>query len=69
MHHRIEKSGFYPGQYVGYCDGAWRIKKVSDLWEARRLDGRDFFRARTLDGIGNGLDERANVAVGKVLFN
>lgn len=69
MHERIEKSGFRPGEYVGYCDGAWRIKKSGDLWEARKQTGKpDFFRARTLDGIGKGLDARANIAVGRILF-
>jgi hypothetical protein len=68
MHSRIEKSGFHPGEYVGYCDGAWRIKKSDNLWEARKADGSDFFRASTLEKIGNGLDQRANVAVGKALF-
>lgn len=69
MHHRIEKSGFRAGEYVGYCDGAWRIAKTgSGLWEARKNDGKDYFRASTLDGIGNGLDQRANIATGKALF-
>jgi len=68
MHQRIEKSGFRPGEFVGYCDGAWRIKKAGNLWEARKNDGADYFRARTLDGIGAGLDERANTATGKALF-
>lgn len=34
----IEKSGFHPGQYVGYADGAWRItRSTSSLgnWCAR----------------------------------
>lgn len=68
MHQRIEKSGFRAGEYVGYCDGAWRITKSGDLWAARKNDGSDYFRARTLDGIGKGLDERANIATGKALF-
>lgn len=69
MHNRIEKSGFRAGEYVGYCDGVWHIKKSGGLWEARKADGRDFFRASTLDSIGKGLDERANIAVGKALFS
>lgn len=32
MHARIEKSGFRPGEYVGYCDGAWKIRKAGNLW-------------------------------------
>lgn len=68
MHSRIEKSGFRPGEYVGYCDGAWRIKKADGLWEARKNSGADYFRGRTLDEIGRALDERANVTVGRLLF-
>lgn len=71
MHARIEKSAFRPGEYVGYCDGAWKVRKVPgarNLWQATKIDGKDYFRASTLDGIGAGLDQRANVAVGKMLF-
>lgn len=69
MHSRIEKSGFHAGEYVGYMDGPWRIKKANGLWEARKADGSDFFRASTLEKIGNGLDQRATRAVGKALFS
>jgi hypothetical protein len=70
MHSRIEKSGFRPGEYVGYCDGAWRITKTGDgMWRAVKNNGADSFKARTLDSIGKGLDERANIAVGKALFS
>lgn len=68
MHQRIEKSGFRPGEYVGYCDGAWRITKTADGWRAVKNDGKDSFRGRTLDSIGAGLDQRANLAVGRNLF-
>lgn len=69
MHSRIEKSGFRPGEYVGYCDGVWRIRRRSDgIWRATKNDSSDAFGARTLNDIGKGLDERANVAVGKMLF-
>lgn len=30
----VEKSAFHPGEYVGYRDGAWRIRKVSGGWRA-----------------------------------
>ena len=60
MRHRIEKSGFHAGGYVGYCDGPWRIVK--------RPDGRDVLSASTLDNLGKALDQRANIAVGKMLF-
>lgn len=71
MHQRIEKSGFRPGEYVGYCDGAWKIKKVPgarNLWQASKIDGKDFLRASSLNGIGEALDKRANIAAGKALF-
>ncbi len=66
MHNRIEKSGFHAGEYVGYCDGPWRITKIGDLWNARKRDGTDSFRASTLDGIGRGLDQRANLATARI---
>jgi hypothetical protein len=68
MHHRIEISAFRPGEYVGYCDGAWRISKAGNLWQASKIDSKAYFRASTLQGIGEGLDQRANIAVGKMLF-
>jgi hypothetical protein len=69
MHDRIEKSGFRPGEYVGYCDGAWRIYKRTDgTWQAVKQSGGDAFRASTLDGIGRGLDQRANIANARALF-
>lgn len=69
MHNRIEKSGFHAGEYVGYMDGAWRVKKVGNLWEARKADGSDYFRASSLEKIGTGLDQRATRATGKALFS
>jgi hypothetical protein len=71
MHSRIEKSGFifHAGEYVGYCDGVWKIKRRNDgMWHATKTDGTDSFLARTLDSVGEGLDERANLAVGRALF-
>jgi len=69
MHERIEKSGFRAGEYVGYMDGAWRIKKVApNLWQATKQDGKDLFRASTLDAIGNGLDQRASRATLNAMF-
>jgi len=68
MHQRIEKSGFRRGEFVGYCDGVYHITKTGDgMWRATK--GSDSFKARTLDGIGAGLDERANIATGKALFS
>jgi hypothetical protein len=69
MHHRIEKSVFRVGEYVGYCDGVWRIKKETNgLWSVRKNHENDFFRASTLDGIGEGLDQRANIAASRAMF-
>ena len=36
----IEKSGFRPGEYVGYFDGVWRIVKVSNIWRAIHVNGK-----------------------------
>ena len=36
----IEKSGFRPGECVGYHDGVWRIVKVSGIWRAIHQDGK-----------------------------
>jgi hypothetical protein len=69
MHTRIEKSGFRSGEYVGYCDGAWRIRKVApNLWQATKQNGADTFRASSLDAIGNGLDQRANLVNARLMF-
>lgn len=69
MHDRIEKSGFRPGEYVGYMDGAWRIKKVApNLWQATKQNTGETFRASTLDNIGNGLDNRASRATLNAMF-
>lgn len=38
--HNIEKSGFRKGEYVGYCDGAWRIVRVSGIWRAIHVNGK-----------------------------
>jgi hypothetical protein len=49
----IEKSGTRPGQYVGYCDGAWRIwrDKTSGRWFAVKQAGSGFKTAATLKEI------------------
>lgn len=69
MHNRIEKSGFRAGEYVGYMDGPWRVTKAGNLWEARKADGSDYFRASSLEKIGEGLDQRATRATAKHLFS
>lgn len=59
MHNRIEKSGFRAGEYAGYCDGPWRIRRVSGLWEARKNDGADYFRASTFEKIGTAQSQKS----------
>ena len=48
----IEKSGFRPGEYVGYHDGAWCIVRVSGIWRAIHQGGKYWsIEARTLTEI------------------
>lgn len=35
---RIEKSATHKGEYVGYCNGVWRIKKWGKEWMATKQD-------------------------------
>lgn len=35
-HHNIEKSAYRKGEYVGYADGAWRISRNGNGWQARK---------------------------------
>lgn len=37
MHPRIEKSAFRKGEYIGYCNGAQRIRKGGRGWETYAL--------------------------------
>ena len=37
MHHNIEKSGFRHGEYIGYCNGAQRIRRGGQGWETYSL--------------------------------
>lgn len=32
--HNIEKSGFRKGEYVGYANGVWRIRKLPGGWRS-----------------------------------
>lgn len=39
--HNIDKSGFHRGEYVGYADGVWIIRKTNSSygnWVARKRD-------------------------------
>ena len=48
--HNIEKSGFHKGQYVGYANGAWRIRRDGKLWRVtpQTSNGGSGFARRTL---------------------
>ncbi len=37
MHPNIEKSAFRCGEYIGYCNGAQRIRKGGQGWETYAL--------------------------------
>lgn len=60
MHHRIEKSNTRKGEYVGYCNGAQRIRKGGEGWETYGLGSISgeaiFVTAPTLQKLGEKLD-------------
>ena len=37
MHPRIKKSAFRKGEYIGYCNGAQRIRKGGQGWQTYAL--------------------------------
>lgn len=47
----IEKSAFRRGEYVGYCQGAWRIRRSSDYWVAIRQSDGATKTEKTLDSL------------------
>ena len=59
----IDKSAFRRGEYVGYADGVWRIKRRGSAgWEADRQvrDGHmNYQRAETLGAMSRKLEEYA----------
>ncbi len=58
--HNIEKSGFHPGEYVGYAEGAWRIVKTSRAWRASHKNGQHWsIEGKTLTDVSAQL-ERLN---------
>lgn len=59
--HNIDASGFRRGEYVGYCEGAWAIRRRVGIWRATSPDGRDFIERATLGGISDALEARARV--------
>lgn len=57
----IEPSAFRRGEYVGYADGAWKIRRNSAAggWIAVKQAGGRFLHGDTLAQIGAKLDEYA----------
>ena len=63
FHHRIERSAFRRGEYVGYCHGAQRIREGGRGWQTYGLCSAFgtpvYLSARTLWDLGELLDEAA----------
>lgn len=58
----IEKSAFRKGEYVGYGDQVYRIRKSGTLkgfWECRGECSKSYFVAEGLDKVSKQLMERA----------
>lgn len=57
--HNIEKSAFRKGEYVGYCNGAQRIRRGGEGWVTNGLCSSQgeavFAQARTLMELGEKL--------------
>lgn len=60
MHHRIEKAVYRKGEYIGYCNGAQRIRVGGQGWETYALGSTSgtftYATAPTLDKLGAKLD-------------
>jgi hypothetical protein len=60
MHHRIEKSATRKGEYVGYCNGAQRIRRGGKGWTTYALGSSagtyTYATAETLYQLGGQLD-------------
>lgn len=56
MYHNIDKSAFRKGEYVGYGNGAWKVSKSGNRWQARK--GSEYFFGDTLRDISEQLAER-----------
>lgn len=63
MHHRIEKSATRRGEYVGYCNGAQRIRRGGQGWETYALGSSTgaftYATAETLYQLGGKLEHIA----------
>jgi len=45
----IDKSAFRRGEYVGYANGIWRVKRAGPVWNASKRDAPfSFLSAPTL---------------------
>ena len=60
----IDKSAFRKGEYVGYADGTWRIRRAAVGWRAQRMSRSlcDVIFAPTLGAISRKLNEYAAIA-------
>lgn len=60
--HNIEKSGFRRGEYIGYCNGAQRIRRSGSGWATYALGSSSgvfvYAYADTLRELGAKLAER-----------
>ena len=55
--HNIERSAFHRGQYVGFADGAWNIRRDGNGWMARPAYAKyPAFHRRTLAEVSAFLD-------------
>ena len=64
MHPRIEKAAFRKGEYIGYCNGAQRIRKGGQGWRTYELGSAAgtfvSVTAPTLRQLGDKLDKLAH---------
>ena len=60
---RIDKAAFRQGEYVGYCNGAQRIRKCGNLWQTYTLGSStgEFVQlyAHTLEEMNRLLESKA----------
>ena len=64
-HPRIDKSAFRRGEYIGYCNGAQRIRRCGNGWQTYGLASSAgeavFATAPTLQALGDRLEKMANL--------
>jgi hypothetical protein len=71
--HNIEKSVFRRGQYVGYADGVWIIRRTNSSfskWAARHRDDKSapLILAWRLDEMSKKLEEHGKSKAAKTVF-